>query len=78
MELQIAIPLFGLVLTALGTLLLSYFREMKNDVKNMTGSLIELNIKLERVILDQTWHKEEISVIKERLDALQIRIDKNR
>lgn len=71
MQLEIILTTFGFVLTILGTLLLNYFREMKTDVKNMSYSIIELNIKLEKVMTDQTWHKEEMSLLKERIDTLQ-------
>ena len=59
------------VIGGIGTLALSYFREMKNDVKSMSESIVQLNLKLERVINDQTWHRQELNEIKQRLDALE-------
>lgn len=71
MHVEIILSVFGFILTILGTLLIGYFKDLKADVKNMSTSIIELNIKLERVILDQTWHKEEIALIKEQINGLQ-------
>lgn len=71
MYIEIILSVFGLVLTALGTLLLGYFKDLKLDVKSMSSSIIELNIKLERVILDQTWHKEEITMLKDDIAMLK-------
>lgn len=73
MILEITIGVFGFILTILGTLLLSYFKEMKSDVKNMSQSIFQLNMKLERVISDQSWHKDEIVEMKERIHAIEKR-----
>lgn len=71
MQVEIITGLFGFILTVLGTLLVSYFKDMKNDVKNMSESVFQLNIKLEKVISDQSYHKEEIQDIKKRLKDLE-------
>lgn len=71
MQVEIITGLFGFILTVLGTLLVSYFKDMKNDVKNMSESVFQLNIKLEKVISDQSYHKEEIQDIKQRLKDLE-------
>ena len=70
--------LFEIVVTVLGTLLLSYFKEMKNDVKNMSSSMIEMNTKLTTVITkhDNTAEKAtknegEIDRIRERLHKVE-------
>ena len=55
---------FGLVLTALGTILLVYFKDMRRDIGTISASMVGMNIKLEKVITDQTWHKEEIGDVK--------------
>jgi predicted nucleic acid-binding Zn-ribbon protein len=62
---------FELVITGLATVLVMYFKDMKNDVKNMSRSMIDMNVKLEKVITDQSWHKEEIKEIKQRISALE-------
>lgn len=71
MTLEIIISIFGFILTILGTLLITYFRDMKSDVKSMSESIVQLNIKLERVILDQSWHKEEMQELKDKLKILE-------
>lgn len=71
MNIELLIALFGFILTMLGTLLVSYFKDMKTDVKSMSDSIMQLNIKLEKVISDQTYHKEEITEIKNRLKDLE-------
>lgn len=69
------IEIFGaigvMVLSSFGTVLLLNFKELKDSFKQMAESVIQLNIKLERVIVDQVWHKEEIKEIKERLESLE-------
>lgn len=62
---------FELVLTGLATVLVIYFKDMRNDVKNMSSSMVDMNLKLEKVITDQSWHKEEISEIKDRIKKLE-------
>lgn len=64
---------FELVLTGLATVLVIYFKDMKSDVKNMSQSIFQLNMKLERVISDQSWHKDEIVEMKERIHAIEKR-----
>lgn len=71
MNLEILISIFGFILTILGTLLISYFKEMKQDVKSMSDSVMQLNIKLEKVILDQSWHKEEINELNEKIVKME-------
>jgi len=63
--------LFEIIVTGLGSILVIYFKEMKTDVKEMSGNMAEMNVKLEKVITDQTWHKEEIAEIKERVKHLE-------
>ncbi len=62
---------FELVITGLATMLVIYFKDMKSDVKNMSSSMTDMNIKLEKVITDQSWHKEEMSEIKDRIKHLE-------
>lgn len=71
---------FGIVLTALGTMLMLYLKDIKNDFKfmridvgEMSDSMGEMNIKLEKVITDQTWHKEEMKEVKARISLLEKR-----
>ena len=70
MHIEIILITFGFILTTLGTLLVNYFREMKTDVKDMSTSIVQLNIKLEKVITDQVWHKEEMDLIRAKLNKL--------
>lgn len=63
--LEIIIAVFGFVLTILGTLLILNFKDMKTDVKTMSSSMFDLNLKLEKVINDQAWHKEESAELKQ-------------
>lgn len=71
MLLEIIISVFGFILTILGTLLLTYFKEMKQDVGTMSQSMGEMNLKLTKVITDQTWHNKQIEEVKERLHDLE-------
>jgi len=68
---QIILLIFGGILTVLGTLLLVIFKDMKDDVKAMSKSMVQMNLKLEKVITDQSWHKEEISEVKHRVTKLE-------
>jgi len=77
-QLSIVAGIFGIILTALGTVLLMYLKDIKNDFKYMRGdvgdmseSMGEMNIKLEKVITDQTWHKEEMQEMKARISVLE-------
>lgn len=69
--LEILIGLSLMILSGFGTVILLNFKDLKVSVKEMAHSVVQLNIKLERVITDQAWHKEDIKEIKERLDALE-------
>ena len=55
-----------------------YFRDMKDDVKKMSGSMIDMNIKLSTVITkhDNTEYvakknSEELDKVRERLHSLE-------
>lgn len=71
MVMEIIIGVFGFILTILGTLIMSYFKSMSKDMESMSQNMIEMNIKLEKVITDQSWHKEEMTEIKDRLTRLE-------
>lgn len=71
MGMEIIVGIFGFVLTVLGTLLISYFKDMKNDIKAMSVSMGQMNVKLEKVITDQSWHNREIAEIKDRITKLE-------
>lgn len=71
MLLEIIISIFGFILTILGTVLILYFKDMKTDVKTMSESMVKMNVKLEKVITDQSWHKREINEIKSRISGLE-------
>lgn len=73
--LEIIISIFGIILTVLGTLLITYFRDMRKDVNKMSGSMVDMNTKLEVVINDVTWHKEEMKDIKEEVKENKVRIN---
>ena len=69
---------FEIVLTALGAILVMYFRDMKDDVKKMSGSMTDMNIKLSTVITkhDNTEYvakknSEELDKVRERLHSLE-------
>lgn len=67
----VILAIVGTVLSVVSTLLLSYFKDMKNNIKNMSDSMVQMNVKLEKVITDQSWHKEEMGEIKSRLSYLE-------
>lgn len=69
---------FEIVLTALGAILVMYFKDMKDDVKKMSGSMTDMNIKLSTVITkhDNTEYvakknSDELDKVRERLNTLE-------
>lgn len=62
---QILIGALGVVLSAMGTMILIYFKKISSGIDSMSLNMIEMNVKLERVITDQDWHRLEIKEIKE-------------
>lgn len=68
---EVLIGIFGFIISMLGAILVINFKDMKLDVKKMSSSMGEMNVKLEKVITDQTWHKEEMNEIKSRLTTLE-------
>lgn len=72
--LEVLIGLSLMVLSAFGSVILLNFKDLKSSVKEMSASVVQLNIKLEKVITDQVWHKEEITEIKERMDAIEKKV----
>lgn len=68
---EIGLAVLGFILTALGTILVTCFNSMRGNLEKISNSVVEMNIKLERVILDQAWHKDEIAEIKKRIDNLE-------
>ena len=71
----ILLALFGGVITALGTVLLMYFKDMKNSVGSLNVNVGDLNLKMERVIAAQSWHKDEINEIKEEMKGIYERLN---
>lgn len=67
----IGITILGMVLSILGTILLMYFKDMKNSVMSMSESISELNVKMEKVVTDISWHREEIEKIDARINELE-------
>jgi predicted nucleic acid-binding Zn-ribbon protein len=63
--------IFEIVLTGLATILVFYFKNMNTNVENMSRSMIDMNIKLEKVVTDQSWHHREIKEIKDRISDLE-------
>jgi hypothetical protein len=59
--------LFEILITGLAAILVMYFKDMKNDVKNMSTSMVEMNIKLSTVI---TKHDNTESIAKKNSDEL--------
>lgn len=68
---ELGLAVFGFVLTILGTILISCFNSMRKDLKQISDSVVEMNIKLEKVITDQSWHKDEMNEMKERIVKLE-------
>lgn len=69
--LEIIIASFGFSLTIIGTLLLSSFKNLSKNSNKMSTTMSEMNIKLEKVITDQTWHHREMKEAKERISSLE-------
>lgn len=69
MESTILIELFlailGAILSIMGTMILVYFKKISSGIDTMSINMVEMNVKLERVITDQDWHRLEIKEIKE-------------
>lgn len=72
---ELGLATFGFVLTILGTILISCFNSMRKDLQKISQSVVEMNIKLEKVINDQSWHKDEMNEIKERIKNLETKED---
>ena len=66
---------FGGILSALGTVLLMYFKDMKTSVGNLNVNVGDLNLKMERVLNTQSWHKEEVVEIKEDIKSIYERLN---
>jgi len=64
MEVEILLILLGGFLSVIGTLLLMEFKRMRGDIHGMRESVDNLNIKIAEIILDQSWHKKELDVLK--------------
>lgn len=64
---EILLSLIGIVLGKI----LTYFKSMNEHVKAVSDSVSQLNLKLELVIKDMSWHKSELDGIKERLEHLE-------
>lgn len=69
---------FEIVLTALGAILVMYFKDMKDDVKKMSSSMTDMNIKLSTVITkhDNTEYvakknSDDLDKVRERLHSLE-------
>ncbi len=62
---------FEIVLTGLATILVFYFKNMNRNVERMSKSMIDMNVKLEKVVTDQSWHHREIKEIKDRINDLE-------
>jgi hypothetical protein len=78
MLMEIIIGVFGFVLTLLGTLVVTYFKSMSKNMETMSQNMIEMNIKLEKVITDQSWHKEEMKGMKEDHDEISNKLNNAR
>lgn len=68
---NILITLIGLLLSGIGSILVFQFSGMREDFKRLSKSVEALNVKIAEIIKDQSWHKEEIKELKERIDSLQ-------
>jgi predicted nucleic acid-binding Zn-ribbon protein len=62
-----------LVTSVLGGLILKTFNGVRNDLKDLNKSVQELNIEVAKVLSDQSWHREQIKEIKDRLSDLEKR-----
>ena len=70
---EIILSILGFIFTVFGTCLIGQFRGIKIDLAKMSSSVVEMNLKLERVITDQTWHRQEIKEINEKIKNLERR-----
>ena len=82
MMVEVSLIVIGCILTVMGTLLIGYFRDLKNDVKAMSKSMVDMNIKLETVITkhDNTEsmtraNLEEINKLRDRLYEVESILD---
>jgi len=69
---------FEIVVTAFGVVLMMYFREIKTDVKTMSTSMTDMNIKLSTVITkhDNTEYvakknSDDLDNVRQRLNTLE-------
>lgn len=84
---EIIVGFFGLICSVLGTMIVMYFKglnktvadnakEVKDSIIEIKDEMSKMNLKLEKVITDQSWHKEEMNEIKETQRILFDRIAK--
>lgn len=71
MDLFSGISIIEILLTGMGAIIMLYFKKMSASIDSMSQNMIEMNVKLERVITDQDWHRLEIKEIK--LEAKEMR-----
>lgn len=71
MERDIILMFVEAALAVIGIMITILFSGVRKDLSSISKSVIDLNIKIEKVITDQSWHKEEIRDIKNRLDAIE-------
>lgn len=72
MSVQVILILLGAVLTVLGTIIVSQFKSLREDIKVMSSSLTDLTTKMATIINDQTWHKKETEELERRISILEV------
>ena len=71
MLMEVLVGIFGFVLTILGTIIIMNFKKLTVSTEKISDNMVKMNIRLERAITDQSWHKEEMSEVKVRLGSLE-------
>lgn len=61
------------IASVLGGFILKTFNGVRNDLKDLNKSVQQLNIEVAKVLSDQSWHREQIKEIKDRLSDLEKR-----
>lgn len=70
---NIVLAILSFVLTILGTILIIYFKEIKEDVKGASSSIHSMSLRIEAIFTDQSWHKEKIENHESRIQNLEHR-----
>lgn len=68
---EILVGVLIMILSGFGTVIMLNFKEIKDNFRTMAESVVQLNIKLERVITEQIFHRKDMDRLEERIELLE-------